>query len=117
MHHQERWDGKGYPGEIDLSAVGTILDELKDMPHLVGLKGKETPEFARLVGIADVFDALASHRPYKEPWTDEQILNEINKSSGTHFDPEIVQIFLQNYADLKAIRERFQNPHKEPHSI
>ncbi len=117
LHHQERWDGKGYPGEIDLSAVGTILDELKDMPHLVGLKGKETPEFARLVGIADVFDALASHRPYKEPWTDEQILSEISKTSGTHFDPEIVQIFLENYVDLKAIRERFQNPHKAPHSI
>jgi putative two-component system response regulator len=81
----------------------------------VGLKGEETSLFARLVGIADVFDALASQRAYKEPWTDEQIVSEINKTAGSHFDPEIVQIFAENYADLKAIRERFQNPRKKPH--
>jgi len=83
------------------------------MPHLTsGLKGEETSMFARLVGIADVFDALASSRAYKEPWTDEQIKSEISKNSGTQFDPEIVATFLENYSDLKAIRERFQNPHQ-----
>ena len=116
LHHQERWDGTGYPGAVDLSALGTTLDELKDIKHLtVGLKGEETSLFARLVGIADVFDALASQRAYKEPWTDEQIVSEISKTAGSHFDPEIVQIFVENYADLKAIRERFQNPRKKPH--
>lgn len=113
LHHHERWDGKGYPGAIDFPAYGRILDELRDMPHLTsGLKGEETSMFARLVGIADVFDALASSRAYKEPWTDEQIKSEISKNSGTQFDPEIVTTFLENYSDLKAIRERFQNPHQ-----
>ena len=113
LHHHERWDGKGYPGAIDFPAYGRILDELQDMPHLTsGLKGEETSMFARLVGIADVFDALASSRAYKEPWTDEQIKSEISKNSGTQFDPEIVTTFLENYSDLKAIRERFQNPHQ-----
>ena len=113
LHHHERWDGKGYPGAIDFPAYGRILDELQDMPHLTsGLKGEETSMFARLVGIADVFDALASSRAYKEPWTDEQIKSEFSKNSGTQFDPEIVATFLENYSDLKAIRERFQNPHQ-----
>jgi len=113
LHHHERWDGKGYPGAIDFPAYGRILDDLQDMPHLTsGLKGEETSMFARLVGIADVFDALASSRAYKEPWTDEQIKSEISKNSGTQFDPEIVATFLENYSDLKAIRERFQKPHQ-----
>ena len=113
LHHHERWDGKGYPGAIDFPAYGRILDELQDMPHLTsGLKGEETSMFARLVGIADVFDALASSRAYKEPWTDEQIKSEFSKNSGTQFDPEIVATFLENYSDLKAIRERFQKPHQ-----
>ncbi len=109
LHHQERWDGTGYPGAVDLSALGTTLDELKDIKHLtVGLKGENTSLFARLVGIADVFDALASSRAYKKPWNDEQIKSEISKNSGSQFDPEIVEIFLKNYNDLKTIRERFQ---------
>jgi len=113
LHHHERWDGKGYPGAIDFPAYGRILDDLQDMPHLTsGLKGEETSMFARLVGIADVFDALASTRAYKEPWTDEQIKSEFSKNSGTQFDPEIVATFLENYSDLKAIRERFQKPHQ-----
>ncbi|MSR33331.1 MAG: HD domain-containing protein [Phycisphaerales bacterium] len=115
LHHQEHWDGNGYPGAIDFPAYGRNFDELKDIKHLdVGLKGEETPIFARLVGIADVFDALASQRTYKEPWNDEQIKKEIRKGSGTHFDPRIVDIFLENYEDLKAIRERFPNPYKKP---
>jgi len=111
LHAHERWDGTGYPGALDLKSMGRVLEDLQDVPHLKqGLKGEEIPLFARLVGIADVFDALASHRVYKEPWTDEQIVSEIRKGSGTQFDPAIVEIFLKNYDDLKAIRERFQIP-------
>ena len=91
--------------------MARVLEDLQHVPHLKqGLKGEEIPLFARLVGIADVFDALASHRVYKEPWSDEQIVSEIRKGSGTQFDPAIVEIFLKNYDDLKAIRERFQIP-------
>ena len=111
LHAHERWDGTGYPGALDLKSMGRVLEDLQDVPHLKqGLKGEEIPLFARLVGIADVFDALASHRVYKEPWSDEQIVSEIRKGSGTQFDPAIVEIFLKNYDDLKAIRERFQIP-------
>ena len=111
LHAHERWDGTGYPGALDLKAMARVLEDLQHVPHLKqGLKGEEIPLFARLVGIADVFDALASHRVYKEPWTDEQIVREIRKGSGTQFDPAIVEIFLKNYDDLKAIRERFQIP-------
>ena len=111
LHAHERWDGTGYPGALDLKAMARVLEDLQHVPHLKqGLKGEEIPLFARLVGIADVFDALASHRVYKEPWTDEQIVSEIRKGSGTQFDPAIVEIFLKNYDDLKAIRERFQIP-------
>ena len=111
LHAHERWDGTGYPGALDLKAMARVLEDLQHVPHLKqGLKGEEIPLFARLVGIADVFDALASHRVYKEPWSDEQIVSEIRKGSGTQFDPAIVEIFLKNYDDLKAIRERFQIP-------
>ena len=112
MYHHERWDGKGYPGPVDYKAIGRNLDELKDTPHLKqGLKGEQIPLFARLVAIADVFDALASQRAYKEPWSDEQIKIEMRQGSGTHFDPQLVDIFMENYEDLKAIRQRYDNTH------
>lgn len=112
MYHHERWDGKGYPGLVDYQTIGGTLDELKDTPHLKqGLKGEQIPLFARLVAIADVFDALASQRAYKEPWNDEQIKAEIRAGYGTHFDPQLVDLFLENYEDLKAIRQRYDNTH------
>jgi HD-GYP domain-containing protein (c-di-GMP phosphodiesterase class II) len=106
-YHHERWDGGGYPGAVDLNALGGTLDSLRGVPHqTAGLKGAETPLFARLVAIADVFDALASRRAYKDSWSDEKIKETIRAGSGTHFDPEIVEVFLDNYAELKFIRER-----------
>ncbi|MCE9618354.1 MAG: HD domain-containing protein [Planctomycetes bacterium] len=107
-YHHERWDGTGYPGPIQMDSVGGILEQLKGVKHQArGLKGEETPLFARLVAIADVYDALASHRAYKEPWTDDKILEAIREGAGKHFDPEIAEVFLENFADLKSIRERF----------
>ena len=71
--HHERWDGKGYPR---------------------GLKGEETPLCARIVAIADVFDALTCQRPYKDPWPFEKAVATIQEESGTHFDPELVNAFM-----------------------
>lgn len=73
--HHEKWDGSGYP---------------------YGKKGLEIPLSARIVAIADVFDALTSRRPYKEPMSFDEAINIIAEGSGTHFDPYIVDVFLKN---------------------
>ncbi len=72
MHHHERWDGSGYPSH---------------------LRGAEIPVAARVVALADVFDALTMRRPYKEAWPLEKVLATIKESSGSHFDPAVVQAF------------------------
>ena len=71
--HHERWDGSGYPA---------------------GLAGEEIPLAGRICGLVDVFDALLSKRPYKEAWPLEDALAEIRRSSGSHFDPRLVEAFL-----------------------
>ncbi|MBI5739706.1 MAG: HD domain-containing protein [Nitrospirae bacterium] len=72
-YHHERWDGRGYPR---------------------GLKGKEIPLGARIFAVADVWDALCSDRPYRPAWPKERVLDHIRSLSGSHFDPEIVEVFL-----------------------
>jgi putative two-component system response regulator len=71
-HHHERWDGSGYPD---------------------GLRGREIPLSARIVAVADVYDALTSRRPYKEAVSLADAEEEIRNCSGSHFDPEIVAAF------------------------
>lgn len=72
-YHHERWDGSGYP---------------------VGLKGEEIPLSARIMAIADVYDALVSKRPYKPPFPHEQAIDIILAEAGKHFDPSIVPYFV-----------------------
>jgi PAS domain S-box-containing protein len=72
--HHEKWDGSGYPN---------------------GLKGNQIPLVARIFSVVDVWDALSSDRPYRSAWTTEKALEYIRSSSGTHFDPQVVNIFLQ----------------------
>lgn len=74
MSHHERWDGRGYP-------------------H--GLAGAEIPQCGRIVAVADVFDALTHDRPYKKAWPLEEAIDEIRKNSGSHFDPQVVEAFLE----------------------
>jgi len=76
--HHEKWDGTGYP---------------------LGLMGKEIPLLGRIMAIADVYDALISKRPYKEPFSHETAVMIINEGSGTQFDPALVSVF-NNAADL-----------------
>jgi len=73
MHH-ERWDGKGYPN---------------------GLAGPATPLCGRVVGLADVLDALISKRCYKDPYPRDRVLNIISRQEGHQFDPAVVQAFLR----------------------
>ncbi|MDR0497256.1 MAG: HD domain-containing protein, partial [Treponema sp.] len=100
--HHENWDGTGYPGWLD-SSLGTPLKTGED-GKVLGKKGEEIPLAGRIVSIADVFDALCSRRVYKEPWTEENVLDEIRKISGTKFDPELVDIFFEVLPNIKQIQ-------------
>lgn len=72
-HHHERWDGLGYPK---------------------GLRGDRIPKLARIVAIADAYDAMTSDRPYRDAMSREQAFVELKRSSGTHFDPSMVPAFI-----------------------
>jgi len=74
LHHHERWDGKGYPD---------------------GLAGEQIPLPARIIAVADAFDAMTSARPYRRPLTREQALEELRRGAGTQFDPALVELFLR----------------------
>jgi response regulator RpfG family c-di-GMP phosphodiesterase len=104
LNHHERWDGSGYPGHVDLDGRA-LQDPRTGMPRAGGKRGEEIPLFARIVGLADVFDALQSVRPYKPAWAEKPVLNLIRGESGRHFDPELVEIFfalLDRLRDLRA---------------
>ena len=86
LGHHEKWDGSGYPA---------------------GLAGDDIPIEARIVAIADVFDALTSVRPYKKPWTVEDAVALIREQSGRHFDPQLVECFIRRLDEINQIRERW----------
>ena len=101
LNHHEKWDGTGYPGPVaDLS-----LDRL---PGLRGKKGREIPLSARIVAVADVYDALSSKRAYKDAWEEDRVLHKMQEESGKHFDPEIVNIFFEIYDVIRAIRMKWE---------
>ncbi len=83
-YHHERWDGKGYPS---------------------GKAGEEIPLSARIMAVADVFDALVSKRSYKEPFTFEKAMGIIEEGAGTQFDPEIAKLFIEAGEEAKKISE------------
>jgi HD-GYP domain-containing protein (c-di-GMP phosphodiesterase class II) len=109
LTHHEWWDGTGYPGFMDLDT-----DDLEILGTRFGKnprKGEEIPLFGRIVSLADVFDALCSRRVYKKAWGFDDVLDEIKKSSGTQFDPEMVDIFFDIVPQLKQVRERYPERH------
>lgn len=95
LHHHDRWDGgnRGYPGHFDYMEY---IPATK-MPHELeqALKGKEIPLAARIVSLADVYDALRHKRCYKEEWSVEDTFKEIQSQSGKQFDPDLVEAFMQ----------------------
>lgn len=93
FHHQW-WDGTGYP------AV-RIGDEVRP------LRGEEIPLCARVVALADVYDALTSRRPYKDPYPHSVARDMIVKDSGKHFDPAVVQAFLDRQEDFLAVKDEW----------
>jgi putative two-component system response regulator len=88
LRHHERWDGTGYPD---------------------GLKGDAIPESARIVAIADVFDALTMKRPYKEPWSVEKVMATIKDSAGSHFEPRLVACFEGILSQILAIKQTWDH--------
>lgn len=85
--HHEKWDGSGYPN---------------------GISGLNIPLSARIVAVADVFDALTSKRPYKEPFSVETAYEIITEGSDKHFDPEIVRVFVQKRKRIENLYHSFQ---------
>lgn len=86
QHHHEKWDGSGYPR---------------------ALVGEDIPLTGRIVAIADVFDALTTERPYKQAWPIEETVEFFKDQSGKHFEPRLVELFLEILPDILAIREQY----------
>ncbi len=87
LNHHEKWDGSGYPR---------------------GAKGLQIPLSARIVAIADVFDALTTARPYKQAWAIGDAIRYIEQQAAAHFDPELVSLFGTVLPEMLKIRERYE---------
>lgn len=83
LYHHEKWDGSGYPS---------------------GLKGEDIPVEGRIMAVADVIDALAARRSYKEPWPAERILSLLNEERAKHFDPQLCDLAIANFDCIMALR-------------
>ncbi len=86
LTHHEKWDGTGYPNQ---------------------LAGEEIPMAGRIIALVDVFDALTSIRPYKKAWEIKEACEFIRANSGKHFDPNLVERFFENFAEINALKEKF----------
>ena len=93
LRHHERWDGTGYPD---------------------GLAGAAIPLSARIVAMADVFDAMVTKRPYKQPWPIDQVMTTLRDSAGSHFEPRLVQVFESILPRILAIKAVWDS--KERHA-
>lgn len=87
-YHHERWDGTGYPE---------------------GLAGDDIPLAARIVAIADVYDALNSPRVYKEAWSHQKTTEFMASGAGSQFDPDLIKIFLQEEKRFEKIRNEMRD--------
>jgi putative two-component system response regulator len=90
--HHEKWDGSGYP---------------------YGLRGENIPLMGRLMAIADVYDALTSDRPYKKSFSHEEAVEIIRAGRGSHFDPQIVDVFLLHEQEFKEAEQKRRDRQKE----
>jgi putative two-component system response regulator len=86
LTHHEKWDGSGYPN---------------------GLAGEDIPIAGRIVAVADVFDALTSRRPYKEPWSVEETLKYMEQQKGIHFDPALIEAMQRCLDKILIVKEKY----------
>ncbi|MGP1522535.1 MAG: GAF and HD-GYP domain-containing protein [Treponema sp.] len=102
LHHHDRWDGGGYPGEVDIQKIN--IDNIPSLINQHPLSGEDIPLCARIVSLADVYDALCSKRVYKDAWDDDSVLKEIAAQSGKQFDPEVVKAFFEIQPIIRSIK-------------
>jgi putative two-component system response regulator len=88
LSHHEKWDGSGYPNQ---------------------LAGEAIPIEGRIAAIADVFDALTSERPYKQAWPVEEAVANLKENAGSHFDPALIEAFLQILPEVLNVNEQFKD--------
>jgi putative two-component system response regulator len=96
LSHHEKWDGSGYPN---------------------GLKGKAIPIEGRIAAIADVFDALTSRRPYKEPFSDEKSLVIVRRWRESYFDPDVVDAFIAITKEILTIKAQYTEDNSQAFDI
>jgi HD-GYP domain-containing protein (c-di-GMP phosphodiesterase class II) len=101
LNHHEKWNGKGYPGKIN-----DIMQP--DVRLGIPKREDEIPLTARIVALADVYDALTSRRSYKESWSRQKALDAISAGAGEHFDPALVESFLQILPVIYAIQSKYK---------
>ena len=100
ISHHENWDGSGYPGKNNNEQT---------MKHYSNtISGESIPLSGRIVRITDVYDALISKRCYKDPWKEQDVIDEIQKNSGIEFDPVLVDYFFDIYDTIKAIHSKYK---------
>lgn len=109
LNHHERWTGGGYPGHVDILTGNPLPGFLLPNGRVQSKKGDEIPLFARIVAITDVFDALSSHRVYKEAWDEQKVLDHFADQRGIHFDPELTLIFLEAMDVMRKIQEEYRD--------
>ena len=73
------------------------------------MKGQAIPLFARIVSVADVFDALSSKRMYKEAWPEDRVLTEMKVNAGKQFDPELIEILFEQIEEIRAASARYES--------
>ncbi|MCH5294730.1 MAG: HD domain-containing protein [Treponema sp.] len=108
LHHHDRWDGgdTGYPGNFNymMYEPETLMPTKMEQ----ALKGADIPLAARIVAIADVYDALRHRRVYKEPWTLDATVTELKNQAGRQFDPELITAFMEILDRLEAINNSIE---------
>jgi response regulator RpfG family c-di-GMP phosphodiesterase len=100
LNHHERWDGTGYPGHVE-SVFGRKVRVGRPK------RGTEIPIYARIVTIADVYDALLSKRAYKDPWPEETVIDHLESEAGRRFDPQLVELFLSMLDVVHSIVRKY----------
>jgi response regulator RpfG family c-di-GMP phosphodiesterase len=102
LSHHEWWNGKGYPGHVDLAATGPGLSFSVQQLQPRGRKGDEIPLFGRIVAIADA---------YKEAWDEADIVRTMEQGAGEQFDPALIEVFFSSLEVMRSIQQRY--PDKE----
>jgi len=95
LNHHEKWDGSGYPNS---------------------LSGEDIPQVARIVAVADVFDALTVKRPYKEAWSIEKSMDYLRDNASKHFDPQLVEAFMDIRDEILQIKAHWDAQDKKQHT-